>query len=302
MRNPAAPARTAAIVLGCGETGSAVALALHLAGFAVVLVDEADPAWHRRGMAFTNAWYVGNAELDGEGVCFCASLRSIPSVLSRRMIAATTWSWPGVTAALAPRVLVDTRRRRRRGSEILLDRVPLAIGIGEDFVEGENVHVAMEPATDPATERFQAGPGLRQIASPAHVDARIQGFAVEAKRHGRFMTERRIGDVVRTGHVVGGLGNETIVAPASGALIGLAARGARIEPGDPLVEVDPAGIASRCHGLAAGSRQLAERVLAALARHGVPARAGIASIFTPDAGLPGESVESRARTSTAVPP
>ena len=57
--------RSAAIVLGCGEVGSAVALALHRARFAVVLVDEADPAWHRRGMAFTNAWYVGNAQLEG---------------------------------------------------------------------------------------------------------------------------------------------------------------------------------------------------------------------------------------------
>ena len=46
----------------------------------VVLVDEADPAWHRRGMALTNAWYVGNADLDGESACFCASLKSIPSV------------------------------------------------------------------------------------------------------------------------------------------------------------------------------------------------------------------------------
>ena len=92
MTTQASFSRSAAIVLGCGEVGSAVALALHQAGLAVVLVDEADPAWHRRGMAFTNAWYVGTAELEGEGACFCASLKSIPSVLARRMIAATTWS------------------------------------------------------------------------------------------------------------------------------------------------------------------------------------------------------------------
>ena len=78
--------RQVTIVLGCGEVGSAVALALHQSGLAVVLVDEADPAWHRRGMAFTNAWYVGNAELESEGACFCASLKSIPSILARRMI------------------------------------------------------------------------------------------------------------------------------------------------------------------------------------------------------------------------
>src|SRR5262245_20726987 len=98
--------RSVAIVLGCGGVGSGVACALHRAGWSVVLVDDADPAWHRRGMAFTNAWYIGNAELDGAGACFCASLKSIPSVLAQRMVAATTWSWRSVADALHPKLLV----------------------------------------------------------------------------------------------------------------------------------------------------------------------------------------------------
>jgi hypothetical protein len=79
------------------------------------------------------------------------------------------------------------------------------------------------------------------------------------------MTERRIGDSVRTGQIVGGLGNQVIVAPASGVLLGLAARGARIEPGDTLVEVDPAGIAFRCHCVDEDSRRVATKVVSVLA-------------------------------------
>src|SRR5438093_349453 len=95
--------RPAAIVIGCGDVGSAVAHALHRAGCAVVLVDHADPPWTRRGMAYADAWYVGAASLSGVGACFCASVRSIPFVLDRRdMIAATTWSWQGVAGALQP--------------------------------------------------------------------------------------------------------------------------------------------------------------------------------------------------------
>jgi xanthine dehydrogenase accessory factor len=270
MRYPTAFSKPAAVVLGCGDVGSAVALALHVAGLAVVLIDEADPAWHRRGMAFTNAWYVGNAELDGEGACFCGSLKSIPSVLSRRLIAATTWSWPGVASLLAPRVLVDSRRRKRRGSEILLGRVPLTIGIGVAFVEGENVDVAIESA-DGSAEGLRAAPSPRSAAAVAELGACREAdcIGVEAARHGRFMTERRIGDAVRVGQVVGGLGNEVVVAPAAGVLLGLAARGARIEPGDTLVEVDPAGAAYRCHGIGEGQRRVAASALAALSRRGM---------------------------------
>ncbi len=82
---------TVVIVLGAGDVGSAVAVALHRAGLAVVLCDKADPAWSRRGMAFTDAWYFGTADLDGVLAMFCSNVISVPLVLERRLIAATTW-------------------------------------------------------------------------------------------------------------------------------------------------------------------------------------------------------------------
>jgi xanthine dehydrogenase accessory factor len=259
--------RPAAIVLGCGEVGSAVAVALRQAGLSVALVDEADPSWHRRGMAFTNAWYVGNSELENEGACFCASLKSVPSILARRMIAATTWSWPGVAAALEPMLLVDARGRKRRGSDILRGRVPLTIGIGSGFVGGDNVDVAIENAAEVPNGRGGLGTCCAHLADSGHgADVgRASCLTVEAPRHGRFMTERRIGDFVRASQIVGGLGNEPVVAPIDGVLLGLSARGARVESGDTLVEVDPDGMPHRCHGVGAGPRRLAASVLSAFA-------------------------------------
>jgi len=259
--------RPVAIVLGCGDVGSAVALALHQAGLAVVLADEADPSWHRRGMAFTNAWYVGNAELESEGACFCASLKSIPSILARRMIAATTWSWPGVAAGLEPEILVDARGRRRRGVEALRGRVPLTVGIGSDFVRGENVDFAIAVPEESQQGSEREPPGYRGLAEifRATGDSPVASGAVEARRHGRFMTERRIGDAVRVGQIVGGLGNEVVAAPSGGVLLGLAARGARVEPGDLIAEVDPEGLPHRCYGIRPGLRRLAAGVVSALA-------------------------------------
>ena len=230
MTNHGRTPRKLALVLGCGDVGSAVAVVLHQAQFAVALVDEADPPWHRRGMAFTNAWYVGNAELDGEGACFCASLKSVPSILARRMIAATTWSWRGMAAAFEVALVVDARGRTRRGSVGPRGAAPITLEIGSEIeIAAEDRHPAC---------------------------------AIDAQRHGRFATERRIGDTVRLGEVVGALGNDVVQAPASGVLLGLAARGARIEPGDTLVEVDPARPKHACYGVADHARLTALRVLA----------------------------------------
>lgn len=259
--------RRVAIVLGCGDVGSAVALALHQAGLAVVLADEADPSWHRRGMALTNAWYVGNAELESEGACFCASLKSIPSILSRRMIAATTWSWPGVATALEPEILIDARGRKRRSGEVLRGRVPHTVGIGPGFAAGEDVDLAIGISEECPAGCDRELPGYPRLAESFHSkhDVRGSSCVVEARRHGRFMTERRIGDAVRIGQIVGGLGNEIVAAPSGGVLLGLAARGARVEPGDLLAEVDPEGLAHRCYGVRPGLRRLAARVVSELA-------------------------------------
>jgi hypothetical protein len=61
------------VVLGAHTTGTAIAIAARRAGYGVIICDAADPPWTRRGRSFTNAWYVGNAEVD----CEPAVLRNV---------------------------------------------------------------------------------------------------------------------------------------------------------------------------------------------------------------------------------
>ncbi len=243
--------RPVAIVIGASEVGSAIAVALHRAGCAVVLTDEVDPAWPRRGMSFTNAWYIGNAELDGEAAVFCASLKSIPAVLDRhRAIAATSWSWAGVAASLAPAIVVDATLRASGSDPLAVARDPggaLTIGLRRMGSAPSGADVVIELA-------------------PEH-EARDAESVVTAVRNGRFATPRRIGDHVVFGEVVGAVGSIPVTAPCAGALRGLSARGARVQQGAPIVEVDPRGDPVLCFGLDARSVALAREVLRAAALH-----------------------------------
>jgi len=126
--------RGIAIVLGSGTNGSAIACGLHADGLGVVIIDRADPSCPYRGMAFSDAWFLGTCELDALSACFCASVRSIPTVLRRRMIAATTWSWRGVAEALGADVLVDTRGSDARSA--LRTCFPLTRTAGNDQLSG----------------------------------------------------------------------------------------------------------------------------------------------------------------------
>jgi xanthine dehydrogenase accessory factor len=244
--------RPAAIVIGAGEVGSAIAVALHRAGCGVVLTDEVDPAWPRRGMAFTNAWYIGNAELDGEAAVFCASLKSIPAVLDHhRAVAATSWSWAGIAKSFEPAVIVDASLRPPGSGALAGARDPgavLTIGLQTAHSAEMGVDVVVECPPD------------EHASEARHV--------VLASRNGRFATSRRIGDRVAAGEVVGAVGLVPVVAPCDGALRGLSARGARVQRGAPIVEVDPRGEPVLCFGLDDRAAAIAREVLRAATQRG----------------------------------
>jgi xanthine dehydrogenase accessory factor len=240
--------RKVAIVIDCGDISSAIAHALHIAGFAVVLSDHVDPPWSRRGMTFANAWYIGNAELEGTAACFCASVRSIATLLAQRLIAATTWSWSGIAEALPPALVVDARRHANRSPTVLLGGATMTVGIGAQFLPGVHVDLVVDDFDN----------------ETPNVDERL---IARADSLGRFMTSQHIGALVRTGEVVGHLQRQQIIAPASGVLRGLSARGARVHPGVELIEVDPCCNSASCFGLGGRQRIVAANVIKALAAH-----------------------------------
>jgi xanthine dehydrogenase accessory factor len=263
--------RSTAIVTGAGEIGSAVAIALYRSGLAVVLCDEADPPWILRGMAFANAWYIGTAELDGEAAVFCASVKSIPSVIDRQpLIAATTWSWQGVAAALLPVVVVDARMRNGVGCTATAPADLLTIGVGPGFDAGGNVGLAVESMPgDRLGAIVESGPTASSTHDvPLLAGAGRERFAVAANG-GRFSTAHRIGDRVVAGEPVGAVGTKAVRAPLTGVLRGLAARGARVAAGMRLVEVDPRGDPVQCFGLSDRAIAIAHGVAGALVRRGL---------------------------------
>jgi hypothetical protein len=242
--------RKLCIVLGCGEIGSAIAHCLAQQDHPVVLVDEADPHWSRRGMAYTDAWYVGTASLEGRSAVFCASVRSIPAVLSRGSIAATTWSWAGIAGAIAPLAVIDARPP--------LDRSSL------DWRRREEGFVRIAVGCGPADA------GADRVV-PLPPEPRDQRGRVHAPLNGRFVTGRKIGEEVRGGETLGAVSGAPVIAPLDGRLRGLSARGARVPAGLEVAAVDAARDA-QVFGLDERGLLAAGEVLLAL-REGVSARA-----------------------------
>ena len=274
--------RPVVVIVGCDDIGSAIAHAMHVAGFAVVLVDDVDPGCIRRGRSYTDAWYVGGATLEGVDACFCGSLRSIPAVLARGdMIAATTWSWAGVAAALRPHALVETRPGCRASAAAVRPSVladVLVVGVRTTQVAGWRADIVIAAASpgDSKTAHAHRPPpaGERERALQAAIP-------VEAMHSGRFRTRREIAERIEAGDVLGDLARHAIIAPARGVLVGLAARGARVSAGQPVGEIDPTGEPQHSFGIAAEERAIARRTCAAVRGDGTTRRRHVAGDPSP---------------------
>src|ERR1700730_5984222 len=137
--------RVPVLVRGVGDVGSAGAAVLFHAGYRAALHDKPGPTTPRRGMAFTDAVFDGVAVVDGltaRRVESPAELRRVLTVGAPLPVA--VWAFAKILRAADWSAMIDARMRKRAVPEGQRGLAPLTIGLGPNFIAGENVDVAIE--------------------------------------------------------------------------------------------------------------------------------------------------------------
>ncbi|MEA2198197.1 MAG: xanthine dehydrogenase accessory factor [Solirubrobacteraceae bacterium] len=256
------------LVRGSGDVGSAVAHRLFGSGHAVVVHDVPLPAVPRRGMAFTDAVFDRECELEGVKGWRVDDLAALPEVVAEHeAVPVTTLDLAAVLAATKPDVLVDARMRKRAHPERQLELAPLTIGLGPNFVAGETTHLAIETIWgDDLGTVITAGATRALAGEPRSFAGHARDRFVYAPVAGVLRTSASIGQHVKRGEPVAAIDGEVLAAPLDGILRGLTHDGVPVEAGTKVVEVDPRGELTAVLGLGPRPRRIAEGVLKAVER------------------------------------
>lgn len=227
------------LVRGANDIGSAVAHRLHQAGFKVILHDDPAPAHLRRGMAFTDAFFTGSAELEGVTARLAASAAELAGQATGGLLV-TGLPLSDVLGALRPGMVVDARMRKRAVPDDQQALAAISIGLGPGFEVGRNCSVAIETAWGESLGQIvRSGPTLALAGEPRLLgDAGRERF-VYAPQAGLWRTTLDIGSSVEAGQIVGRLGDLPVAAPITGALRGLTHDGVTVRERQKIVEVDP---------------------------------------------------------------
>lgn len=133
------------LVRGVGDIGSAVAHRLFHEGYSVVVHDDPKPASTRRGMAFADAIFDGQALLDGVRAVHAYGFDQVKEVLAVQEVIPVCVRDVGLLlTAIQPHVLVDARMRKHGVPEVQRGLAELTIGLGPNLVAGSHADVVIE--------------------------------------------------------------------------------------------------------------------------------------------------------------
>ncbi len=260
------PQRSPILIRGVGDVGSAIAVVLARAGYPVALHDEREPVSARRGMAFADAVFDVEAVLEGVTARRIDHLAELSATLLKpEFVPVTILPFTYVLDAVEWSVLVDARMRKRATPEDQRGLAPLTIGLGPNFVAGQNVDRAIETSWgEHLGELIENGPMLPLAGEPRSLAGIGRGRFVYAPVEGRFETSVHIGDCVSDGQIIAHIGDVTLSAPFAGTIRGLTRNGVPVAAATKVIEVDPRGDPSAAFGLGERPRRIAEGVYHAI--------------------------------------
>jgi len=254
-----------AIILGTNEIASAIAVRLSWEGFRVVLSHDPFPPVIRRGMAFHDALYDDQAEVDGIiGEHADNALRVVEASMTPGRVAVTPLPLTDLITLRTPTIVVDARMQKHRVTPDLRRIAWLAIGIGPKFTAHENCDIAVETHPDHTGDLVASGETLLADGVARALGGAGKERFVYSTRAGIWRTPLDIGALVFRGYVIGYLDGSPIRAPMDGYLRGIARDGALTPGGVKLVEIDPRGRQACWTGTDERGRAVAAAVVEAI--------------------------------------
>ena len=232
------------VIRGGGDLGTGVALCLSRAGFPVAVCELADPLTVRRAVALSSA--VTRGEVTVEGL----TARRVNDAGEVSDLAAT-----GVVPVLVdhglPRVsqsVVVDARMAKRPLDTRPDDAPFVVALGPGFSAGKDCHAVVETLRGSHMGQvLWEGSTEPDTGTPAPVGGRTADRVLRAPVDGTIGWDRRIGDLVEAGEVLGRVGNREVAAPFDGLIRGLILNGIKVTSGTKVGDVDPRGKTASAH-------------------------------------------------------
>jgi xanthine dehydrogenase accessory factor len=234
------------LIKGAGDLATGVGARLWRSGFLVVMTELAQPLTIRRTVAFAEAVYEGEVEVEEIAARRVSGFAEIEPAWQAKVIPILTGCDEVCVASIKPDVLVDATLAKRNIGTRITD-APFVIGLGPGFTVGQDVHAIVETNRGHYLGRvLWSGSAQPDTGAPGDIAGYGRERVIYAPADGVFEHRLKIGARVKAGDVVGLAGQTPVLAPIAGVVRGLIHDGVAVQARHKIGDVDPRATPDHC--------------------------------------------------------
>ena len=227
------------VVRGGGDIASGAIQKLYRSGFKVLVLETETPSAIRRKVAFCEAVYEKEIEIEGIKARLVANDEEIQDCWDSDILPVMIDSRGKVIERLKPLAVVDgILAKQNFGTKRSM--APITIALGPGFSAPEDVDIVIETMRGHNLGRIiEDGRASENTGVPGI----IAGFGIErviySDYSGVITNIEKIGNVVEKGDVIAVVGDNEIYASISGVLRGIIRDGYKVKKGLKIADIDP---------------------------------------------------------------
>ncbi len=255
------------ILRGGGDLATGVAYRLHQAGFPVVVLELARPLVIRRKVALATAVLEGHIQIENLHAQLAHSPAEARQLVQTGVIPVLIS--PQLPSSLIPHPssLIDARLAKRN-IDTHINQAPLVIGLGPGFTAGVDCHAVIETMRGHRLGRvIWAGGALPNTGTPGVIAGKGAERVIRAPVGGVVNWRLEIGELVKTGDLLGDVSGKMVAAPFDGVVRGLIAPGTAVTTGMKIGDVDARADVAACFTISDKALAMGGAALEAILTH-----------------------------------
>jgi xanthine dehydrogenase accessory factor len=232
------------LIRGGGDLATGVALRLHRVGMKVVITELEQPLVIRRSVSFAEAVYSETTIVEGVTGRLVNSYDLIESVWKNDEVPVLVDPDCGLlfqtrSEKLSLATMVDGRMKKTSPS-LPIGSAAFMVGLGPGFVVGVNADAVVETNRGHFLGRvIWRGSAQPNTGVPEGFGNQFQDRVLRSPTNGVFDSDRKIGEHLKSGELIGEVNGRQVRASIKGVLRGLIHPGLVVTKGMKIGDIDP---------------------------------------------------------------
>lgn len=252
------------LIKGAGDLATGVAHRLKKCGFNIIMTEIAEPTMVRRTVAFSQAVYDKEVEVEGIKSVLASEKQDIYKIIEDGNIAILVDEEANIVDEIKPDIIIDAIiAKKNLGTNIKDAEIVIALGPG--FTAGFDCHCVVETKRGHYLGKaIYNGSAIPDTGVPGDIGGYTKERIIRATEYGKISPVASIGDYVESGYIVAYINETPIFAEISGILRGMLQKDVSVFKGMKIGDIDPRCEKDHCFTISDKARSIGGGVLEAI--------------------------------------